>query len=59
MINFLDRGILTLLVQPIKRDLHLTDFQMGLVMGFAFVAFYMVLGLPMPGWSISRAGGAS
>jgi len=47
MINFLDRGILTLLVQPIKSDLHLSDSQMGLVMGFAFVVFYMILGLPI------------
>ncbi|HKV38966.1 MAG TPA: MFS transporter [Blastocatellia bacterium] len=47
MINFLDRGILTLLVGPIKRDLHLSDSQMGLVMGFAFVCFYVILGLPI------------
>src|SRR4051812_31158770 len=47
MINFLDRGILTLLVEPIKRDLHLSDVQMSLVMGFAFTFFYAVLGLPV------------
>lgn len=47
MINFLDRGILTLLVEPIKADLGLTDVQMGLVMGFAFTFFYAVLGLPV------------
>jgi MFS family permease len=47
MINFLDRGILTLLVEPIKRDLRLTDVQMSLIMGFAFTFFYAVLGLPV------------
>jgi MFS family permease len=47
MINFLDRGILTLLVEPIKRDLQLTDVQMSLIMGFAFTFFYAVLGLPV------------
>lgn len=47
MINFLDRGILTLLVEPIKQDLQLTDTQMSLVMGFAFTFFYAVLGLPV------------
>jgi MFS family permease len=47
LVNFLDRGILTLLVQPIKRDLHLSDVQMSLVMGFAFVCFYVILGLPI------------
>ncbi|WP_321393680.1 MFS transporter [Emcibacter sp.] len=47
MVNFLDRGILTLLVEPIKRDLNLTDVQMSLIMGFAFTFFYSILGLPV------------
>jgi MFS family permease len=47
MVNFLDRGILTLLVEPIKHDLRLSDVQMGLIMGFAFTFFYAVLGLPV------------
>ena len=46
-INFLDRGILPLLVPSIKADLHLSDSQMGVVMGFAFVVFYVILGLPV------------
>lgn len=47
LVNFLDRGILTLLVEPIKRDLALSDEQMGVLMGFAFVCFYIILGLPI------------
>lgn len=47
MVNFLDRGILTLLVEPIKADLGLTDVQMSLVMGFAFTFFYAIFGLPV------------
>jgi len=47
MINFLDRGLITLLVPSIKADMHLTDFQMSLVIGFAFVFFYVFLGLPV------------
>ncbi len=47
MINFLDRGILTLLVEPIKHDLGLSDVQMSFIMGFAFTFFYAVLGLPI------------
>ncbi|MEI9885872.1 MAG: MFS transporter [Rhizomicrobium sp.] len=47
MINFLDRGIVPLLVPSIKADLHLTDFQMSLLMGFAFIMFYVFLGLPV------------
>jgi MFS family permease len=47
MVNFLDRGILTLLVEPIKHDLRLSDVQMSLIMGFAFTFFYAILGLPV------------
>lgn len=47
MVNFLDRGILTLLVEPIKHDLRLSDMQMSLIMGFAFTFFYAILGLPI------------
>jgi MFS family permease len=47
MVNFLDRQIVALLVEPIKRDLVLTDTQISLVMGFAFVVFYVLLGLPI------------
>lgn len=45
--NFLDRGIIALLVPQIKADLQLSDTQLSLVMGFAFVMFYMVAGLPI------------
>jgi MFS family permease len=47
MINILDRQIVSLIVEPIKRDLHLSDTQMGWLMGPAFVIFYMILGLPI------------
>jgi len=47
LVNFLDRGLLALLVPQLKADLHLTDTQISLIMGFAFVMFYMVLGLPI------------
>ena len=50
LINFLDRGIVSLLAGPIKRDLRLSDFQMSPVMGFAFVCFYVLLGLPVASW---------
>jgi MFS family permease len=46
-INFLDRGILVLLIAPIKHDLNLTDVKASLLIGFAFVFFYLFLGLPI------------
>lgn len=48
--GFVDRQILNLLVEPIKRDLHITDTQVSLLMGLSFVVFYSVLGLPIGRW---------
>jgi MFS family permease len=45
--NYLDRMVVAVLVEPIKRDLHLSDTQMGLVAGFAFAMLYTLLGLPL------------
>ena len=45
--SFTDRQILSLLVQPIKQDLGLSDFQMSLLQGWAFSLFYAVLGIPI------------
>ncbi len=44
--SFIDRQVLALLVGPMKRDLHLSDTQMGLLMGFSFAIFYTMLGIP-------------
>lgn len=43
--SFIDRQILALLVAPIKRDLHLTDTQISLLMGFSFAIFYTLFGV--------------
>jgi MFS family permease len=47
LVTFLDRGLLSLLAESIKHDLHLSDMQMSLVMGFAFACFYLLLGFPI------------
>ena len=44
--NFIDRQIVAILAEPITRDLGLSDFQMGLLGGFAFALFYATLGVP-------------
>lgn len=46
-LSFVDRMILALLVEPIKRDLAISDTQIGLLHGFAFAIFYTTLGLPI------------
>ncbi len=45
--NFIDRQILSILLEPIKHDLHLSDTQLGLLTGFAFALFYATLGIPI------------
>lgn len=52
-LSFIDRQILSLLVSPIKADLHLSDTRIGLLQGFAFALFYTLLGLWM-GWLADR-----
>jgi MFS family permease len=45
--SFIDRQIISLLVEPIKRDLHVTDVQIGWLQGFAFAIFYTLFGVPI------------
>jgi predicted MFS family arabinose efflux permease len=45
--NFIDRQILSILIEPIKQDLQVSDFEMGLLAGTAFAIFYAVLGMPL------------
>lgn len=47
VVAFIDRGILALLIEPIKLDLALTDTQMSWLMGPAFGVFYVTLGIPI------------
>lgn len=51
MLSLLDRGLINLLMQPIKEDLHLSDTQLGLVTGIAFGLFYATLGIPIARWA--------
>ncbi len=46
-INFLDRQVVNILAEPIKQDLGLADWQLGLMSGLAFALFYTVLGIPI------------
>lgn len=46
-LNFLDRQIVNILAEPIKKDLHLADWQLGMMTGLAFALFYTVLGIPI------------
>ena len=47
VLNFIDRSILNILAQPIKDDLGLHDWQIGLLGGIAFALFYTTFGIPI------------
>ena len=52
--NFLDRQILSLLAEPVRKDLHLSDTQLGMLTGFAFALFYTLFGVPIA-WFADRS----
>jgi len=49
--SHLDRQILAILLEPIKRELLLSDTQLGFLSGVAFAIFYATLGIPMAMWA--------
>lgn len=49
--NFIDRSILSILLQSIKEEFQVSDSALGLLSGPAFAIFYTVVGLPIARWS--------
>jgi len=45
--NFIDRQLLVILQESIKKDLQLSDTQLGLLSGFTFAIFYVTVGIPI------------
>lgn len=46
-VSIADRFILSLLIQPIKLDLGLSDTKVSLLHGFAFAIFFTIMGIPI------------
>lgn len=47
ILNFIDRQVVSILAVDIKRDLNLTDGDMGFLGGAAFAVFYALFGIPL------------
>jgi len=47
VLAYTDRQVLSLLVDPVRHDLHISDTQMSLLLGTAFAAIYGVAGIPL------------
>src|SRR3546814_19491470 len=43
--SFMDRTVLSIIQNPIKAELGLSDTQLGILGGFAFALFYSTLGI--------------
>lgn len=55
MCNTIDRHAISLLAEPIRADLGLSDMQLGMLSGLAFALFYTFFGIPA-GWLADRFG---
>lgn len=51
--NFVDRQILAILIEPIRKELQIPDWQMGIIGGFGFALLYTTLGIPLA-WAADR-----
>lgn len=47
----MDRQIVSILQEPIKAELGISDSQLGLLTGFAFAFFYVTFGIPIARWA--------
>src|SRR5581483_10853684 len=47
IISFIDRQIFSLLVAPLRHDLHITDTQISYLIGLGFVVFFALFGIPI------------
>src|SRR3546814_16920998 len=56
-INFVDRQLLSVLVEPIRAEMDFSDTQFRLLTGFAFALFYAAAGVPAIGRASCRERG--
>lgn len=54
ILSYFDRFILSLVIEPIKHAMHLSDFQVGLLLGPAFSLFNIMVIVPL-GWHADRS----
>lgn len=51
--NFIDRQLLSVLAEPVRKELSLSDTQLGMLTGLAFALFYTTFGIPLA-WLADR-----
>ena len=50
MFNYGDRALLGIVAEPIRKELLLSDTQLGILQGFAFSVFFLVAGIAIARW---------
>jgi MFS family permease len=55
VLSFVDRQVLNLMIDPIRDDLGIGDFEASLLSGFAFAVFYTFFGIPIARLADSRS----
>jgi predicted MFS family arabinose efflux permease len=49
--NHLDRQLMNILLEPVRREFALSDIQLGLLSGFSFAVVYTAFGIPAALWA--------
>lgn len=49
--NYVDRNIISVLLEPIKAEFQVSDTLLGLLTGISFAIFYATLGIPVARWA--------
>jgi len=50
MLNYADRSLLGIVVEPVRHELLLNDTQISIVSGFAFSLFFLIAGIAVAVW---------
>ena len=53
-VQFFDRALMVVVMEPIKREFALSDAQLGLMAGFSYAAAFALAGIPL-GWLADRS----
>jgi MFS family permease len=54
-LNQLDRQLMSILLEPVRREFALSDIQLGLLSGLAFAALYTTLSIPAAVWAVNHS----
>jgi predicted MFS family arabinose efflux permease len=49
--NYVDRNVISVLLEPIKHEFGISDTLLGLLTGISFALFYATLGIPVARWA--------